>query len=376
MYVVGYLYNNNGMASWCWEAAHAMTEAGLPVLLVVSSEVKLPGNPKVDILRFDQPYLTANNKSFLKLIQNEISRLSNQSSGFVGSLHIYLQSKGINPTAYFLNQSNLQDPSITVPQHVVAWAYPTSLLAYVSKIGKLTGWKPSKNFIRTCLDSVGWWRKDWRAYRSATSVLAVSEQLNNELKIHGIKTRVVYPGTYVQEVFISQSFNNDRKPRLLIVSVGLEDSRKRVRWMLQALKLNPARNYSLSLIGFASDDFKEWVHQDEFPVNFLGLLPRDEVQKVMAEHDIFLFGSCLDDWGYVLVEAMSQGLAVIAPNIHPFNEIVGETGSLYSVDSQSDFCQKLNILLADDLSLKKYAAWERAKTLFSRKTFAENLLES
>ena len=92
MYVVGYLYNNNGMASWCWEAAHAMTEAGLPVLLVVSSEVKLPGNPKVDILRFDQPYLTANNKSFLKLIQNEISRLSNQSSGFVGSLHIYLQS--------------------------------------------------------------------------------------------------------------------------------------------------------------------------------------------------------------------------------------------------------------------------------------------
>ena len=206
--------------------------------------------------------------------------------------------------------------------------------------------------------------------------MAVSEQLNNELKIHGIKTRVVYPGTYVQEVFISQSFNNDRKPRLLIVSVGLEDSRKRVRWMLQALKLNPARNYSLSLIGFASDDFKEWVHQDEFPVNFLGLLPRDEVQKVMAEHDIFLFGSCLDDWGYVLVEAMSQGLAVIAPNIHPFNEIVGETGSLYSVDSQSDFCQKLNILLADDLSLKKYAAWERAKTLFSRKTFAENLLES
>lgn len=364
------------MASWCWEAAHAMAEANLPVLLVCSPKVKLPNNSKVEILRFEQAFTTANQKSLVKSIQGEFGRLSNQSSGFVGSLHVYLQSQGIVPTAYFLNQSNMQDPSVLVPQHIVAWAYPTSLFGYVSKIGKLTDWKSSKSFIRTCLDAVGWWRKDWRAYQSATSVLAVSEQLNSELKIHGIRTSVVYPGTSVQEVFIRQSFNNDRKPKLLIVSVGLEEPRKRIRWMLQALKAEPLRNYTLSLIGFASDEFKKWVHQDEFPASFLGLLPRDEVQKVMAEHDVFLFGSCLDDWGYVLVEAMSQGLAVVAPDIHPFKEIVGETGSLYSVNAEDDFCQKLNILLSDDLSAKKYSAWERSKTLFSRKTFAENLLKA
>ncbi|MHC5717516.1 MAG: hypothetical protein ACYTX0_36775, partial [Nostoc sp.] len=125
MYVVAYLYNNNGMASWCWEAAHAIAEANLPVLLVCSPEVKLPGTPKVDILRFDLTVSKGHKKSFLKLIQNELGRLSNQSSGFVGSLHTYLQSQGITPTAYFLNQSNLQDPSVTIPQHVVAWAYPT-----------------------------------------------------------------------------------------------------------------------------------------------------------------------------------------------------------------------------------------------------------
>jgi hypothetical protein len=38
MFVVAYLYNDNGMASWCWEAAHALHELGQPVLLICANE--------------------------------------------------------------------------------------------------------------------------------------------------------------------------------------------------------------------------------------------------------------------------------------------------------------------------------------------------
>ena len=53
MYVVAHLYNN-GMASWCWKSVHASAETNVPVLLVCSHDVKLPGTPNVNILRFNE----------------------------------------------------------------------------------------------------------------------------------------------------------------------------------------------------------------------------------------------------------------------------------------------------------------------------------
>jgi glycosyltransferase involved in cell wall biosynthesis len=373
MYVVAYLYNTNGMASWCWEAAHALQEASHQVLLVCDSKVKLPGKSKVEILRFDQLPFKVESRSLMSLVSNELGRLSAQSSGFVGQLHNCLQSQGIQPSAYFLNQSNLQDPNIPVSQYVVAWAYPTSLIAYFSKIGQLTTCNFSKQFIRTSMDAIGWWRKDWRAYRSATSVLSVSKQLEVELKIKGVRVTKVYPGTDVA-LTVQKSVIPRSNPKLLIAAVNLEEHRKGIRWLLEALKKNSVNNYSLTLVGAASDKFKQWTYSDGFPATFTGLVPRSELQKLMADHDIFLFGSAMDDWGYVLVEAMSQGLCVIAPNLHPFNEIIGDSDCLFTLNSKEHFCQKLNGLLLGDVGIKKNQAWRRANQLFSRKAFGYDLM--
>lgn len=376
MYIVAFLYNDNGMASWCWEAAHALSEANQPVLLVCAPDVKLPGIPQVEILRFNLPGWRPGTKHLMFLVRNELERLSGQSSKFVGHLHQYLQQRGIQPSAYLLNQSNLQDPQISVPQHVVAWTYPTSMQGYLRKIRKSTTyWRISKHLIRLVMNSVGWHRKDWRAYRSATSVLAVSKQLTNELKKQGINAYTVYPGTNILET-PKKVAKSGQPPKLLTAAVNLEEPRKRVRWLLEALKANPCRQYSLTLVGTASEEFKRWACEDEFPAIFTGPLPRQELQQLMAEHDLFLFGSCLDDWGYVLIEAMSQGLCIIAPNIYPFNEIVSNPENLFPVDSQDVFCQTLNVLLASDLPIKNQNAWKRAKWLFSREAFGKTLVHS
>jgi glycosyltransferase involved in cell wall biosynthesis len=333
MFVVAYLYNNNGMASWCWEAAHALHEMPQPVLLVCSNEVELPGTPVVEVLRFNPQTGGYRRKDILSRIAGEFGRLSGESSGFVYLLHQHLQELGIEPSAYFLNQSNLQDPRVEVPQYITAWAYPTSLKGYLSKVGKLTGWKISKpiGILRTCFELVGWWKKDWRAYRNATSVLAVSQRLSTELVSQGIRGHIVHPGTSISAYELRESANN--VCQVLIAAVDLEDPRKRVRWMINALKSSTHINFSLTLVGHASDAFKKWVC-DDFPAKFTGHLPRNQLQNLMAEHDVFLFGSCLDDWGYVLVEAMSQGLVIVAPRISPFDEIVEDTGILYSLASE------------------------------------------
>ena len=55
MWLVGYLYNNNGMGTWCWEAAHALAAAGEQVTLVCSPSVALPGPTNLRILRVAPP---------------------------------------------------------------------------------------------------------------------------------------------------------------------------------------------------------------------------------------------------------------------------------------------------------------------------------
>jgi hypothetical protein len=371
--VVAYLYNNNGMASWCWEAAHALHEAGQQVLLVCAPDVKLPGKPEVEIMRFG----LERKKGIRRILARgfrDLERLRGKSSGFVFNLHSRLRAEGFSPSAYFLNQSNLQDPRIEVPQYVTGWAYPTSLMGYVSKLGRLTGGKLSIQNGQICLDTVGWWRRDWRAYRSATSVLAVSRRLADELQSRGVSARAVHPGTsgHVEKPVTRVS----NPPKLLIAALGLEEPRKRVRWMIEALKTWGETNYQLSLVGNASDEFKRWVRDGGFEANFLGYVPRHELQTVMTEHDVFLFGSCQDDWGYVLVEAMGHGMIILAPDMSPFDEIVGEAGQTYRIDSPEDFTTKLGNLLRDDLLRRRQIAWARADRIFSRRAFGQSLLAS
>lgn len=380
MFIVAYLYNNNGMASWCWEAAHALATYEQPVLLICSPHVELPGETDLPILRFELPQVECRNDNLIMKLGREMGRLSPLSSGFTYHLHQHLVRSGITPQAYFLNQSNLQDPRVTTPQYVAAWAYPISLVGYASKIGQLTSWKPSIATVRTCMDTIGWWRKDWRAYHSADAVLAVSQALQTDLKQQGINAYKVHPGTQVPG---NPPFPGNREGdrKLLIAAVELEDPRKRVSWMIAVLAEYlhefSDQNFTLTLVGHCSESFQSWVHSIGFSTTFTGLVSRQTLQTLMTEHDIFLFGSCLDDWGYVLVEALSHGMDILAPAISPFDEILGDTHPLYSLTSQADFKHKLKILLQPANRSKvanRQQNWQRARTHFSREVFGKNLL--
>src|ERR1035438_6933904 len=130
--------------------------------------------------------------------------------------------------------------------------------------------------------------------------------------------------------------------RLLMAAVELGEPRKRIVWMLQAMKkMNPPPGTVLQLAGDADDSVRRAAAQVRFPVEFLGHLKREKLQQVMRQAHIFCLGSLLDDWGYLLVEAMANGLTPVAPAVSPFNEILDGVGLCYSPHSQSDFIRAL-----------------------------------
>ncbi|HEY2584251.1 MAG TPA: glycosyltransferase family 4 protein [Tepidisphaeraceae bacterium] len=377
MWVVAYLCNTNGMASWCWEAAHALAEQGEAVLLVCSHAAPLPGPSAVPVLRFDEP--SPRRLGTVAKVMRELRRLSTRPSMFLRALHAELVRGGQTPRAYLLNSTLYPDPAVPAPQFVVGWAYPTTFASYARKVTTYTRPSLSRHFVRGMLDTLGWYRKDWSAYRRATGVMAVSARLDDDLRAHGVRSAVVHPGTAVNgAAAAAPAAREEGTARLVIAAADLDEPRKRVRWMLDALAGGSRADRELLLVGAASEALRNRAARLPIPVRFTGPVPRDRVQELMRDRDLFLFGSRLDDWGYVLVEAMSQGLAVVAPRLSPFDEIAGDgaAGMLYDPFDPASFRTAVDDAAGPGLPTLKAAAAARAVEKFSRPAFAEALMSA
>jgi glycosyltransferase involved in cell wall biosynthesis len=379
MYVVLYLYNNNGMATWCWEAAHALAEAGEPVTLVCQPGLALPGTPDPHIRLLWEKDVSntfrGQRKNVFTVLALLWERISLRQNELVCQVYEHLQAEGTEIAAIFSNQSDYFDPSVPVPQFTTAWSYPVSFWSYVGKFRSYNGWLAPgiKGKFLKLLWLINWWRTDWKAFRQATGILTVSSQLHRHLQDKGMKiSHVVNPGSRVQASYVPEVHTGEL--RLITACLNLEDARKNIRWMLEALIRYVPQGHTFTLVGEASPAFREWASQTGLKLVLTGKLPREEVVALMQQHDVFLFASGMDDWGYVQVEAMGQGLVVVAPAREPFIEIVGDSGYLYQPDDAADFARKIQMLIREDVSTKKRQSWERAYQLFSRKVFAEKLL--
>ncbi len=366
--VVGYIYNRNGMATWCLEAARAMALAGERVLLIVSGNIEIDRSEDFEIIKFDMPPGNLSGLSFFRSI------LSAKSIGFVGRLHEYLIERGYQPSCYYLNQSDLQDSSVQVPQIVQAWAYPSNFITYLIKYLRQTLWTKLSVFrslpLHIC-GAIGYYRKDWRAYKEATHILATTEALAKELAGKGVNCSVAYPGCKMESQ-VTTVVNESLK--IVITSVDLDDKRKNVKWLLQALS-GISVPIELTLVGKYSDELKSTAEALKFPTNFVGLLPRDQARAILENCDLFIFGSLFEDWGYVVIEAMSAGLVVAAPDKNPFDEILGDSGVLYKAGSKTDFRLKITGLVPNDLNSQKNKSRLRAFEQFSLPVFGKKLLE-
>jgi glycosyltransferase involved in cell wall biosynthesis len=372
--VVAWLYNTNGMATWCWEAAHALHELGHNVLLVAAPDTPLPGIPLVEVIRISEPDDHASQRSRgMKALHTVSRHLAAGPNGVLLETHKCLADRGVRPTAYILNQTSLVDRRVPCPQIVTAWGYPVSLLAYLRKIPLLVPDKTIRSFLHVGLLWVGWWRRDWRGYRAADRVLPVTHALLRSLHRRSVTASLAYPGTCVGPA----PDRGGSRIRLLMAAIQLNEPRKRILWMLDAMKdaILPA-GAVLQLAGELDESVRQAAARLSIQVEFLGRLKRPELQKVMQQADIFCFGSLLDDWGYVLVEAMANGLIPVAPAISPFDEIMGAVGSGYRPHSHADFVSALSSVTSSSLVDKRQQAWERAHSLFSREAFGRSILES
>ena len=201
------------------------------------------------------------------------------------------------------------------------------------------------------------------AFRQATTVVAVSEQVKQELIDLGIspnQIRVILNGVDLQEFYPTSSqapsqINSlrhsldlpDRVPLALFVG-DIRLNRKNLDTVLHALTQVPDLHLAVvgTLAGSPYPHLAETLQLTE-RVHFLGY--RQDVAALMRSADLFVFPSRYEPFGMVVLEAMASGLPVITAKTAGAAEVITpECGRvLANPEDTNALAHCLNTLVAD-----------------------------
>jgi glycosyltransferase involved in cell wall biosynthesis len=99
--------------------------------------------------------------------------------------------------------------------------------------------------------------------------------------------------------------------------------------------------------------------------NYLGLLDREELAKVYAAADVFVFPSRTDTFGLVLLEAMACGLPVAAYPVTGPRDVIGDSAAgVLHEDLRTACLEALKLKREDALARARQFTWRAATAQF------------
>lgn len=211
-----------------------------------------------------------------------------------------------------------------------------------------------------------------QAFRKATTVVAVSEQVRQELLAMGVASeaiRVILNGIDLQE-FHSGEGNRaafglpEQVPFALFVG-DIRTPRKNLETVLRALVQVPTLH--LAVVGGTEGSpylkLAAKLHLSQ-RVHFLG--QRQDVPDIMRSADMFVFPSRYETFGLVVLEAMASGLPVITASTTGAAQLITADCGVVLADPED------TAALIDSLKLLVVDRTRRQQMGVSARTIAEN----
>jgi glycosyltransferase involved in cell wall biosynthesis len=178
---------------------------------------------------------------------------------------------------------------------------------------------------------------------------------------------------------------DDSAVRLIYVSLYSEH--KNLATLLRAMPLlnrNAARKFALKTTVNPGWEGAAWTvtHKEDLAlarqpdvapwVEFLGPLGQQQVQELYREGDLFVFPSLCESFGHPMVEAMAQGLPIVASDTPVNREICGEAAVYFSPLSPPDSARHI-ARVATDIGLRTRLVAEGARRAATRFRWSEHV---
>ncbi len=204
------------------------------------------------------------------------------------------------------------------------------------------------------------WSYAWlrNFHKPSRGVMAPTQVVVDDLRANGFQNVKLWSRGVDQDVFRPQASKRLDSAPPIFLYVGRVAVEKNVEAFL-ALDL-PGSKWVVGT-GPALDRIRE-----QFPkANYLGLLDREELAKVYAAADVFVFPSKTDTFGLVLLEAMACGLPVAAYPVTGPRDVIGDSkaGVLHE-DLRTACLEALKLKREDALARAKLFTWRAATEQF------------
>ncbi len=81
-------------------------------------------------------------------------------------------------------------------------------------------------------------------------------------------------------------------------------------------------------------------------VKFLGAMPNDKAREILKKSDVFILNSFHEGMPHALIEALAEGVPVIATKIPAVLEVLKDkkTGLLVNIDDPNDLAEKIKLV--------------------------------
>lgn len=206
---------------------------------------------------------------------------------------------------------------------------------------------------------------------------SVETYLKDVIRVPADRIRLIYNGVDLKRVIPRAGSAWRDVPRLIFV--GRLEPQKDPELVLRALA-PIKRPWSLTMVGVGSLDSRLKELAEELKVsarvNFLGR--REDVPRLLADHDLFLFPSRWEGFGLAVIEAAAAGVPVLASDLPVLRELLtpDQATFLPSGDTAA-WTQAIESALADPAPLAQKAQHAAAAdwSRFSQERMAEQYAE-
>jgi len=191
-----------------------------------------------------------------------------------------------------------------------------------------------------------------------------------------IKRFVIYNGIDINKITTSSKkkvVNTHKKKSIILISIGRFEEQKDFLTVVNSFKLLRlvGINVELHLIGDGKNltEIKNIIYHERIrKIKFYGW--KKNIFPALSLGDIFIFSSKYEGFGYVILEAMAVGLAIVSSNTdYGPREILdyGKYGLLYEPRNHQELAKKISYLINN----KKTELYKK-KALMRSKYFDEN----
>jgi glycosyltransferase involved in cell wall biosynthesis len=205
-----------------------------------------------------------------------------------------------------------------------------------------------------------------RAFANAAAVIAISENLRTRLsRFGGARHLEVIPCTMDESYWTAPPQPRTRNPFTFYAQAHLTP-RKGLDILIRAFAAQFQRDATVRLVigggGVIRNDLEALAESSgvQSQVTFLGEIPRDAVREAMWNADCFVLPSHAENFGVVLIEALSTGLPVISTRCGgPEDIITDDVGMLLRPGDERGLAEALSAMrhmpAFDAAALRRYA---------------------